>query len=83
MRMNQMLFGRRVYITAAPPNMQCSPEFVRLQDYELVRSTNEWMAEFFGRTDLVPDGVVYDMPGENAIAMNAATWEKTRKAMQP
>jgi hypothetical protein len=76
---NQTLYGMPVQISARVPRIQCSAEFVRIQTPELVARTNKWMEEFFGYTELVPDGRIYKLPGD-ILAMNEATWNKVRKA---
>jgi hypothetical protein len=51
----QTFMGFPVYINdavcAAQPRMQCSAEFVKIQDPKLVEETNAWMREFFGCED--------------------------------
>lgn len=76
-----MLNGRAIQISKAYPRMQCSPEFERLQSPELVRSTNEWMSAFFGYTEMLPDGVVYEL-NRNTLVMNQATYIKLQAAIK-
>lgn len=75
----QMLMGRRVQISGRSPRVQVSPEFVRVQTPELVASTNAWMAQFFGYSELLPDGVVYEL-NRDTLVMNQATYEQVRAA---
>lgn len=77
----QTIFGRPVQISKAHPRVQCSAAFELLQSPELVRSTNEWMASFFGYEELVSDGVVYELHG-NILVMNQATYNKAVAALK-
>jgi hypothetical protein len=60
--------------------MQCSPEFARIQDPELVAKTNAWMADFFGYWETVPDGQVISLNGGAVLLMNQKTWDRVRRA---
>lgn len=60
--------------------MQVSPAFALIQSPELVRSTNAWMAAFFGCTDLIPDGTVYELKMYNTLVMNQRTYNKLKEA---
>lgn len=66
---------RSIQISGTFPTVQCSPEFERLQSPSLVKTTNAWMAEFFGHTEIIPDGVFYELDRETLV-MNRATYNK-------
>jgi hypothetical protein len=77
----QMINGRSVQISARVPRMQCSKEFARIQSPELVRATNDWMADFFDYDELIPDGFAYELD-KNTLVMNQSTWDKLKCALQ-
>lgn len=76
----QTIYGRPVQISAAYPRMQVSESFARLQTPELVAETNAWMASFFGYTELLPDGVVYELHGRTLV-MNQTTFDNAVAAI--
>lgn len=78
----QMVFGKKIQISEPVPRMRCSPAFERLQSPELVESTNAWMASFFGYTDMMKDGQVYELVQQNTLVMNRNTFNQLREEMQ-
>lgn len=74
------LSGKAVQIAPARPRMQCSPEFARIQDPDLVAKTNAWMADFFGYWETVPDGQVLILNDGAVLLMNQKTWDRVRRA---
>jgi hypothetical protein len=75
----QTILGRKVQIAPADPHMQVSTSFARIQSPELVAATNAWMTEFFGCTERMPDGLVYEYLGDTLI-MNRATYDRLVEA---
>lgn len=76
--MNQ-LFGKKIHISHPIPRMQCSPAFAQVQSPELVQATNAWMAAFFGHTEIVPDGVVYEL-NRQTLVMNRRTFIRLKES---
>jgi hypothetical protein len=69
------IYGRPIQVCKGTPRMQVSPAFARIQSPELVASTNAWMAEFFGHTELMKDGEIFELYG-HTLVMNQATYSK-------
>lgn len=71
--MNRIL-GKPVIITQGIPKMQCTPEFNKVQSPELVASLNQWYADFFGYTELIPRGQVMHDRINDVFVMSQSTW---------
>jgi hypothetical protein len=78
--MMQAIYGRPVQISEACPRMQVSEAFKRLQSPELVAETNAWMAGFFGHTELMANGEIFELYG-HTLVMNRATYNKVVATM--
>lgn len=64
------LHGLLVNVIPDQPKMRLS-EDVPVSD-ACREETNAWMLEFFGTTNLIPDGAFYNLPG--AVLMNPRTY---------
>ena len=73
-------YGRRAYLTPQVRRMRPSPAFQMLQSPELVAETDRWMAEFFGYSELVPDGQVLLNEVAGTVHMNVNTYRQLRAA---
>ena len=64
--------GYRVCLTKDAPVRQLALDVPVSEDVR--KSVNAWMVEFFGTTNMVPDGQVLVMEEGKAMWMSARTW---------
>ena len=73
------LYGLKVTISPDRPKMVLSEDCPVTPEYR--EDTNRWMLRFFGTTNLIPDGSVYQT--SDGLFMNPRTWDKVKKAATP
>lgn len=74
----QSLFGIKIVIAPDRPKMQLAPG-----DYvtpEFRKEIDAWLVEFFGMTNLIPDGEILSIPNHGAVHMNPRTFAKVKAA---
>lgn len=70
------LFGLRVQVTPDIPKMTLSKD-VPVSPW-LREEMDRWMLEFFGTTNLIPDGRAYVMEDPGIVIMNKRTYLQMR-----
>ena len=67
--MTQEIFGIKIYVTADLPKMQLSDDCPVTPKFRI--EINAWMIEFFGYTNVIPDGQMFKSNG--CLFMNPRT----------
>jgi hypothetical protein len=74
------LYGCKIFVSPDRPKMQLSPDCPVTDDFRA--EINAWMIEFFGVTNLIPDGHYIQMKGRGEIHMNPRTYAEFEKAFR-
>ena len=75
-----MLHGINITVSPDRPKMTLA-EAVTVSP-EFRAEINAWMLEFFGTTNLIPDGQTYHMPSMNMMTMNPRTYAAMRQQVK-
>ena len=74
------LGGMKIYVVPDQPRMQLSRRVYEVLTPAMIEDHNQWLTQFFGTTNLVPDGVSY-VNGPDKAYMNPRTFHKLRSAV--
>jgi len=73
------LYGMRVNISPDIPKMTLSKDVAVSEDFRI--EMDRWMLDFFGVTNLIPDGQTIVMESIGCVAMNQRTYRQLRLAI--
>jgi hypothetical protein len=78
----QSIYGMKVVVHQDAPKMQLSPRLreILAPKVGFADEFDRWLLQFFGKTNLVPDGQTYVLMGKTLV-MNPRTYQQMRASL--